>query len=168
MSPLGRDVYTTGIKFPSFGSFAAATLEQLFSPSQLKQALHHEADTFASVFLHNDGRGQFSMASLPNAAQISPIKGIVVRDVDGDGHLDLVIAGNLYETEPNTPRADASNGLWLRGDGKGHFFPVSAVESGFLAPHDASGLTLLRTEGAEMIMVPNVADSLQAFRIRRR
>ena len=168
MSPLGRDVYTTSIKFPTFGTFAAATLEQLFGQDQLKHSLHYEVDTFASVFLHSDGGGKFSMTNLPSAAQISPVKGILVRDVDGDGHLDLVVAGNLYETEPNTPRADASNGLWLRGDGKGHFFAVSPAESGLVAPRDASGLTPLRTPAGEMIIVPNVADSLQVFRIRHR
>jgi hypothetical protein len=168
LSPLGRDVYTAEIKFPTFGSFAAANLNQLFGQDELKHSLHYEVDTFASVSLHNDGAGKFSMTKLPSAAQISPLKGIVVRDVDGDGHLDLVVAGNLYESEPNTPRADAGNGLWLRGDGKGHFFPVSPAESGFLAPHDASALALLRTSAGEMIIVPNVSDSLQIFRIGRR
>ena len=91
MSPLGREVYTTGIRFPTFGSYAAATLNQLFGQEQLKQSLHYDVDTFASVLLHNDGGGKFTMTKLPNAAQISPIKGIVARDIDGDGHLDLVL-----------------------------------------------------------------------------
>ena len=168
MAPLGRDVYTTAIKFPTFGTFASATVEQLFGAPQLKQALHYEVDTFASVFLHNDGAGKFSMTRLPNAAQISPVKGIVARDVDGDGNLDLVVAGNLYQAEPNTPRADAGNGLWLRGDGHGHFIPVSPAESGFLAPRDAAGLVPLRTPAGEMLLVPNVADSIQIFRLRHR
>ena len=33
---------------------------QLFSPAQLQQALHYQTDTFASVYLHNDGGGTFS------------------------------------------------------------------------------------------------------------
>jgi len=44
-------------------------------------------------------------------------RGIIAHDVDGDGNLDLIVAGNLYDAEPNTPRADAGNGLWLKGDG---------------------------------------------------
>jgi hypothetical protein len=168
MAPLGRDVYTTAIKFPTFGTFASATVEQLFGSQQLNQALHYDVDTFASVFLHNNGGGKFTMTKLPNAAQISPVKGIVARDVDGDGNLDLVIVGNLYQAEPNTPRADAGNGLWLRGDGRGHFFPVSPAESGFLAPGEGSGLVPLRTPSGDVLVVPNVADSLQTFRLHRR
>jgi hypothetical protein len=168
MSTLGQGVYTTAIRFPTFGSFAAANVNQLFDPEQLKASLHYELDTFASVVLHNDGLGKFSMTKLPSAAQISPIKGIIVRDVDGDGHLDLVIAGNLYEAEPNTPRADAGNGLWLRGDGRGHFFPVSPAESQFLAPLDVCQLAEVKRATGRVLVVANVNDSLQVFKLRIR
>ncbi|HEX6627026.1 MAG TPA: VCBS repeat-containing protein [Gemmatimonadaceae bacterium] len=167
MAPLGQVVYTTAVRFPTFASFAAAPLDRLLSAEQLKQAIHYEADTFESIFLHNDGGGKFSMTKLPNLAQISPIKGIVVRDVDGDGHLDLIVAGNLFESEPNTPRADAGNGLWMRGDGKGHFSPIPPYESGFVAPRDVSGLVPIKTASGPAIVVANVGDSLQIFRIRQ-
>ncbi len=168
LAPLGQDVYTTGIRFPTFGTFAAATMEQLLGSQALKQALHYEVDTFASVFVHNDGGGKFTKTNLPSAAQISPMKGILARDIDGDGRVDLLVVGNIYETEPNTPRADAGNGLWLRGDGRGHFFPVSPAESRFLAPRDAAGLFPLRTPTGEVILVTNVADSMQIFHLARR
>ncbi len=167
MMPLGQDIYTTAVKYPTFGSFAAARLDQLLGAQQLKAALHYEVDTFASVMLHNNGGGKFSMEKLPNLAQIAPIKAMVARDIDGDGNLDLVIAGNLYEAEPNTPRADAGNGLWLRGDGKGHLLPVAGWQSGFLAPLDVSGLAVIRTERGSAMVVASAADSLQAFRIRK-
>ena len=167
-SPLGREVYTLGLMFPTYGAFANASIKQLLTPAQLQQALHYQADTFASVYLHNDGGGKFSMTALPNAAQIAPTKAILVHDVDGDGKLDLVVAGNLYDAEPNTPRADAGNGLWLRGDGKGHFTPVPLRQSGFLAPLDVSGLALLRTPTGSSVLVANTGDSLQVFAIRKR
>ena len=100
-------------------------------------------------------------------AQIAPIRAIVVHDVDGDGRLDLIVAGNLYEAEPNTPRADAGNGLWLRGDGQGHFTPVPPGESGFLAPLNVSALALIDTPAGTAVLVANTGDSLQAFTIRK-
>jgi hypothetical protein len=42
---------------------------------------------------------------------------MIMYDVDGDHHLDLVVTCNVYDPEPNTPRADAVSGLWRRGDG---------------------------------------------------
>jgi hypothetical protein len=166
LATLSHDIYTLGVKFPTYGTFAPASLDQLFSASQLKEAVHYQADTFSSLVLHNDGGNAFSAVPLPTLAQIAPIRGIVPFDVDGDGHLDLIVAGNLYDVEPNTSRVDAGNGLWLRGDGRGHFTPVSPRESGFLAPHNVAGLALLRTAAGHAVVAANTGDSLQLFRIR--
>jgi hypothetical protein len=171
MVPLGREMYTLALRYPTFAAFAQASVGQLFSAAQLRQAVHLQADTFASVYLHNEGGGRFKMSALPNLAQIAPIKSMVVHDVDGDGHLDLIIGGNLYDAEPNTTRADAGNGLWLKGlaGGKqeGHFTPVPASESGLLASKNVSGLALIRTQAGLALLVANTGDSLQAFTIRK-
>ncbi|MEX1187600.1 MAG: VCBS repeat-containing protein [Gemmatimonadaceae bacterium] len=168
MAPLGREVYSTAVRFPTYGSFARASIRDLFSADQLQQSLHYEADTFASIYLRNEGGGRFSSSALPNLAQIAPIKAMIAHDVDGDGHLDLLLAGNLYDAEPNTPRADAGNGLWLRGDGRGRFIPVPASESGFLAPLNVAQLRLIGTATGKAVLVANTGDSLQAFTIRKR
>jgi len=165
---LGPVIYPLALRVPRYATFAAATVEQLFSSAQLQRALHYQADTFASLYLQNNGNGTFTPVRLPNLAQISPIRGIVARDVDGDGNLDLIVAGNLTEMEPNTTPPDAGNGLWLRGDGQGHFTPVSTFESGFLAPRGASGLALMRTPAGNAVLVANTGDSLQAFTLLRR
>ncbi|HEX9487670.1 MAG TPA: VCBS repeat-containing protein [Gemmatimonadales bacterium] len=168
LATLGRAIYPVGLKFATHEAFSRASIEQVFSPSQLRQALHYQADTFASVYLQNNGNGTFTTYALPNRAQIAPIRGIIAYDVDGDGNLDLIVAGNLYDAEANTPRADAGNGLWLRGDGQGHFTPVPRVESGFLAPGNVTGLALVKTPAGSAVLVANHGDSLQAFTIRRR
>ena len=164
---LGPSIYTAALRFASYGSFAAASVEQLFGTAASRHALHYQTDTFASLYLQNNGDGTFTAAPLPNLAQISPIRGIIAHDVDGDGNLDLIVAGNLDDTEPNTTPADAGNGLWLKGDGRGHFTPVPPVESGFLAPRDVTGLALIRTPAGNAVLVANNGDSLQAFAIRK-
>jgi hypothetical protein len=87
--------------------------------------------------------------------------------VDGDGSLDLIVAGNTYETEPNTARADAGKGLWLKGDGRGGFVPVPPAVSGFLAPLDVRDLALINTPAGTTVLVANNSDSLQAFTLTR-
>jgi hypothetical protein len=164
---LGKPIYTLPIRFPTYGSFADAVMPQAFEESQLRQALHYQADTFASIYLHNEGSLTFSAAPLPMLAQIAPIRGIVVQDVDGDGNLDAIVAGNVMDVEANTAPADAGNGLWLRGDGKGHFAAVPPRVSGFLAPGNVTGLALVKTAGVSLL-VANAGDSLRAFSIIKR
>ncbi|MEP7000596.1 MAG: VCBS repeat-containing protein, partial [bacterium] len=168
LSPLGHELYTLGLRFPTYGAFAKASIAELFTPAQLKQGVHYQVDTFASVFLHNEGSGKFTLSPLPTLAQIAPIKGIVPLDVDGDGLLDLLVAGNLFETEPNTPPLDAGNGLWLKGDGKGHFAAVPSRVSGFMAPRNVAGLALLNTPTGKAVLVANTGDSLQVIKVRKR
>jgi hypothetical protein len=167
MTPLGREIYQLALRFPTYSSFADASIEKMFTPAQRKESLHYETDTFASMCLHNDGKGRFSERPLPNLAQIAPVRTIVVDDIDGDGRLDLVVGGNLYDAEPNTPRADAGNGLWLRGDGKGHFTAVPTRESGLIAPLNVAGMALIRTPYGKALLVANTNDSLQTFVIKR-
>jgi len=73
---------------------------------------------------------EFNTKNLPRLAQVSSINDLFVKDFDSDGHLDLLVAGNLYDSEVETPRNDASIGLLLRGDGKGDFEAVPSSESG--------------------------------------
>ncbi len=167
LSPLGSEIEPAGRRFPTYASFARASLRDLFPPEQLRDALHYQVDTLASVYLHNDGAGRFTMSALPSAAQIAPARALVSYDVDGDGRLDLLVAGNLYDVEPNTARADAGNGLWLRGDGRGHFTPVPPMASGLFTPKNVAGLALIHTQAGEALLVANTGDSLQAFAIRK-
>jgi hypothetical protein len=166
--PLGREIYTFSLRYPTYASFAQASLQQVLGSTPSRETIHYQTDTFASVYLRNLGGGTFSATALPNLAQIAPIRAIIAHDVDGDGHLDLIVAGNLYDAEPNTPRADASNGLWLRGDGRGHFAPIPTSESGFVAPLNVAGLTLIKTPAGAAVLVANTGDSVQAFTITKR
>ena len=166
LAPLGWQMYPLAIQFPTYGSFATAPMTAVLGANERAHALHYGTDTFESVFLHNDGNGRFSAHPLPKLAQISPLKSMLALDVDGDGNLDLVVTGSLSDAEPNTAPGDAGNGLWLKGDGKGHFFPVPAIESGFLTPLAASGIALVHTGKGRVVVVINVNDSILAFRIR--
>ena len=168
LATLGVAMYPLALRFPTYAAFAEASIPQLFGSSQLQQALHYQADTFASVYLQNTGNGTFSVSALPRLAQASPMRGMVAHDVDGDGNIDLIVAGNLDDTEPNSAPADAGNGVWLRGDGAGHFTAIAPVESGLLAPRHVTGMALVKTTAGSAVLVANHGDSLQAFTIRRR
>ncbi len=117
-------------KYPTYDSFARATLADVYGAENLKSARIYEATNFASCYLENRGDGTFVIVPLTNAAQISSVNSVLIEDIDKDGNPDLVIAGNMYGSETETPRADAGIGLYLRGDGAGNFMPVPPRESG--------------------------------------
>jgi hypothetical protein len=153
-------------KFHSYTSFAEATLEEIVGEDALEVAWHYQADTFTSVYIENKEGNSFTATPLPNEAQFSAVKDIISTDVDNDGNLDLILAGNMYSSEPETARNDAGTGLWLKGDGKGNFIPIPPYKSGFFAPLDVKGLELVTTPSHRYILVANNDDSLQVFKIR--
>ncbi|NBC64631.1 MAG: hypothetical protein GVY07_03055, partial [Bacteroidetes bacterium] len=167
LAKLGREIYTVGIAYDSFESFSTASIEQVVGSQRLAEAIRYRADTFASVVLLSNSEGGVDVRRLPNLAQISPAQDILIDDVDGDGHSDILLAGNLYESEPTAPRADAGNGLWLRGDGQGGFTPVPPMQSGLVAPGDVRDLQQVQTENGPLLIISNNSDSTQLFRIHQ-
>lgn len=153
-------------RYRSFEIFADLDMEDIFSQDQLDQAFRFEADTFASSIIYNNGDGTFTSQKLPDLAQISPIKSILIHDIECNGHNDLILAGNIYATDPEIPRADAGNGLWLKNDGDGNFTPVSPFESGFLAPEDVKTMSVVRTSDGYLIVIGNNNDFIRLYRIK--
>lgn len=151
-------------KFENYGSFATATLEDVYTEDDLKKSLHYQVKSFASIYLENKD-GTFVSHELPKLAQISNINQILIKDYDGDSHLDVVIAGNLHNSEVETPRNDASNGLFLKGNGQGDFTPVTGNYSGLYAKGDVKDMAAIQYHGTEYIIVAKNSDYLQFVKV---
>ena len=154
-------------KFENYAAFSTATLEDVYTEEYLENSLHYQVKSFASIYLENKN-GSFQKRPLPNLAQISSINQIIVEDFDKDSNLDVVIAGNLHSSEVETPRNDASNGLLLKGDGNGHFEPVTGYRSGLFAAGDVKDMVKTRVGQTEYILVAKNSDFLQFIKINNR
>jgi hypothetical protein len=131
-------------KFPNYTAFSKATLTEVYPTEDLTTATKYEATTFAnSVFVNESGT--FRQIPLPNFAQTSSINAISVADFNSDGRLDLLTAGNLYGSEVETPRNDASMGLVLLGNGQGNFEVLRPVESGVRLLGETRALLPIKT-----------------------
>jgi hypothetical protein len=139
-------------KFPTYKPFALATMNEILTPDQQKGAIRLQATMMQSGYLRNDGGGKFTMIPLPVEAQVSAINGMLVDDFDGDGNLDVLINGNDFSTEVGIGRYDALNGLLLKGDGVGHFHPLSIVQSGIYIPGDGKALVKLQGSGGRYLV----------------
>ncbi len=151
-------------KFKDYNSFASANLNQIYTPKMLEASLSYEIASFASLYLENDN-GRFIAKPLPQLAQLSSINQFVVEDFDTDGNLDVVLAGNLYNAEVETPRNDASFGLFLKGNGTGDFVAKTMMESGLKVIGDVRGMELLSKKGKKHLLIAKNNDSLQLIKV---
>lgn len=151
-------------KFPTFSAFADADIFTIYGDTALKKSVHYEASNFDNGLLINNGNGKFQLTSLPGDAQLSQVNAIVCRDINGDGFMDILLAGNLYDAEVETTRGDAGIGELLLGDGKGNFISVHHTQSGFFAPGNIKTMKAIDTPGGTFILVGENNGLLKTYR----
>ena len=151
-------------KFPTFTGFAEANLIDIYGVSSLEEALHLKVDEFRSSIIRNNGKGKFSIEPLPNEAQYALVNGIVCDDFDDDGYLDILLAGNKYEAEVETSRADAGTGLFLKGNVNGEFETIPSWKSGFFVPGNIKALKGLQTKRGKILLVGENNALLHVFK----
>ncbi len=152
-------------KFPTYKAFALAPLQDIYTPSKLKDAHRFAATMLESVVLINDGRGSFTVKPLPRVAQVSPGFGVVLTELDGDGHVDLCIAQNFFTPQIETPRMAGGLSMLLRGKGDGTFTPVWPNASGISVPDDAKCLAVadVDSDGRPDLVFANNNGPIKAF-----
>jgi enediyne biosynthesis protein E4 len=148
-------------KFPTFLSFAESDIKTLLG-EEIESAIHYKARLFSSVMLIND-HGKFKIKKLPVEAQLSTINGILVDDFDKDGKKDILISGNKFDVEVETTPADASPGLFLKGQGNLGFQSTKPLESGFFAPSNVKDMAAVKMKDRWAILVSSNNDSLRVF-----
>lgn len=151
-------------RFPTFKDFAEADVRSIYGSDKIDAAFSLQATEFASMILKNDN-GKFEYLPLPRAVQVSPINGIEVLDINDDGHSDLVVAGNLYGTEVETTRYDASIGMLLMGDGQLNFNPIPTYRSGININHNCKALSQIRLATGRGIIAANNTGPVQIFKL---
>lgn len=121
-------------RYLKYSSFGDETMEDIFTPEALEQAVSWKATEFRSLILLNNGQGGFTVKFLPLAAQETPLYALHAEDFDKDGDLDLLAGGNFYYAKPEMGRYDAGRGLVLLNDGSGNFTALTPAESGVNVP----------------------------------
>ena len=149
-------------RYLTYADFGASRIEDVFAESELQPAEVLEARVFASSLAVNNGDGTFTLQPLPIEAQFAPIYAVLVDDFDGDGHRDLLAAGNFHGVPPVLGRYDAGYGLLLLGDGEGRFQSVDMGASGLVIQGQVRDMRFLqRADGDRLIVVARNDESLQ-------
>lgn len=118
-----------------------------------------------SIVLINNKEKPFTIKSLPVISQISPLFGTQVIDVNNDGNLDILHAGNFYGPDRDSWRYDAGIGEVLLGDGAGNFSELPVTKSGFFTPGEARSMIALPLKDKHQLyfIVGICKDSVRTF-----
>ena len=150
-------------RYVNYKQYARQTVAEVIPQKELDEAVVKSAYTFATSLVRNHGDGSFTLVPLPLEAQIAPIYGILAGDFEGKGRTDLIMAGNFDAVKPEIGKMSAGYGVYMRGDGKGHFTPVRARESGFSVPGQARDIQRVRTRSGPIYIVSRNNDRPLVF-----
>jgi hypothetical protein len=100
-------------KFKDYTSFSYATINEILDKNLLKIMLFKlYVNTTSSYILWNE-KGNFKWEKLPKPLQVSPIKKMIVRDINSDNYPDVILGGNDYTYDVSTGYYDANKGTVL-------------------------------------------------------
>jgi hypothetical protein len=152
-------------KFIKYADYAGKQVSDIFSPEQLKGAVHHQVTNPNTSLLVNKGSWQFDLRALPLEAQFSPVFGIETLDYNHDGHLDMLLTGNFFDVLPEIGRYDANYGLLLQGQGRGAFRAVRPRDSGFRVTGQVrKSRQLAGARGSTLVLLAKNQGELQVYR----
>jgi len=153
-------------KYLKYEEYKNQTVQNIFTESELKEAVKLDVFELGTGILLNDGKGKFTFSRLPVEAQISPMYAIEIDDFDLDGNQDILLGGNLYNVKPEAGRYDASYGIFLKGDGHGKFIAVPSLNSGLKIEGEVRDFVMLKSKGRNLLLVARNNDSVSFYKTK--
>jgi len=151
-------------KFPHYADYGGLTAEEVLGQEQIDMAQTLKADLFESCLFRNNGKGGFDIEPLPVEAQFSPVRDILIRDMNGDDLPDMVLVGNNYSVRPSYGRQDASFGWYLEADSVKNYRVLWPGQGGMRLRGDARRIISLEVDGKEYLVAGINDDSLRVIR----
>jgi hypothetical protein len=139
-------------KFETYDLFAKATIDDVYG-SSLDAAYSRDLNTLSSTSLVSNDNGGFDITELPLMAQLFPVLDIEILDINSDGFSDVILSGNIYDTEVETPRLDAGYGQILLNDGSGHLLLADSNTAGLDLSGNIKSVAKLFHKGGNCHMI---------------
>lgn len=159
-----EQIPSLGERFDSYEKFALADIHEVYGES-LDDAIKYEVNQFASVILYQESDGKFDIMELPRDAQVAPVNDIIIKDLNKDEMPDIILGGNLYQSEIETGRADSGTGLVLINQKNRKFNPLEVHESGLNIRGDVKSLNEIEIGAKDYIIVGNNKAAIQLLSI---
>ena len=159
-----RQIPVLRLRYEGHEHFASSTLEEIYGKQMLEASLHYRVNTFAHHWIENRGENDFKMHRLPNMAQISSINDAVTTS-DPSDKPTLIVGGNLYNSEAETPRSDAGVGLVLQMDDQQQLRAIPPARSSLLVRGEVKAIERIGlADGHEGFLFAINNDSLRLLK----
>ena len=151
-------------KYLNYSDYADKKITDIFSPQELAEASVLEANELSTGYFENQGDDTFKFIALPIEAQVSPVYGILVTDIDNDNIKDILLGGNFRGTRVKFGEYDASFGTVLKGDGKGGFVSLPISKTGLLVKGEVRDIvSIVKSDGTELLLWARNNESVVAY-----
>jgi enediyne biosynthesis protein E4 len=135
-SPFFRKLFT------SYTQFSKYSMQDILKLGNTQNMVTRQINNTSSYIIWNRG-STFEWQKLPAVVQNAPIKAALSHDFDGDGILDLLLAGNDFTFDVSTGNMAANKGVLLKGMGNEQFDWIPYRQSGWATEGMVSQLLLL-------------------------
>lgn len=147
---LQNQIYDLRSQFTSYEQYSEMTIEDIFTPSELSDAVSWNIDELKTSYFENVN-GKFTERTLPIQAQFAPIETIHILDYNADGKDDFILAGNQNAIRLRLGVMDANRGQLFEGLGHSKFKYIPQTESGFQILGDAKSITPMRINNEDYL-----------------
>ena len=147
-----------GEKIPTFDEFATASIEDIYG-EVVTTAYQKKVTEFSSVILVNNGDMTFKVNKLPELAQTIPILSSETYDINKDGYEDLIVAGNIYNTEVETPRLDNQFAVVLLSNKIDNYKAIGPENTGLYTNGNTKSIKIVGDNNPLLIIANNNGNS---------
>jgi hypothetical protein len=152
-------------KFLRYASYANATIDEVFTPEQMKGMKELKVQQLKNCILENVGNSKLLLKELPLEAQMSPVFGASIEDINGDRKNDIILTGNFYPFRVQLGREDASYGTILSGVGSKSFASLPFNKTGWFTSGDIRDMVSVKTKsGKTLYIIAKNNDRLQVVK----
>jgi len=154
-------------QYLKYASYKDATIEEMFPPQILARSYKWSAQRMETSIWLSQSDGSYAWGSLPLEAQMAPVYGMLIEDLDGDGHLDILLGGNFSRSKPEIGIYAASYGTYLKGNGKGDFESIPNKEVGLKIKGEVRDIVSVKTDQGKRLVVAKNDAAIQWLKINR-
>jgi hypothetical protein len=151
--------------FRNYTTFSTATADRIMNPQMMKKLESKlTVNTTSSYIIWNKGK-TFAFEKLAPKIQLSPVKKMIVDDLNGDKFPDVILGGNDYSWDVPTGYFDANKGIVMMNNGKNRkgdeptFTVLEPSQTGLLLQGMVESMLLLKGDTTLVMAGFNRADA---------